>query len=593
MDEPLYCRQAAAVWHVGVSGMRLISIGVLAAWAAVCCSVLFVQLNSAVAQNLPAGAEPGRIGERFEERPETTVEPRVIRGLESTTPPSEAAALELALSSVTVIGSTVYSQEQFADLYADLLGTTVTLTQVFDIAAAITARYGQDGYILSRAIVPPQELDPAGAAITIEIIEGYVDEVRWPTFKRDYRDLFSRYAQKIVADRPLNIKTLERYLLLANDLPGLSFESNLTASETNPRASTLVITTTEDHFSGYIAGDNYGVEASGTYQGTVSGTISNLMGLHERMGASLALAGPSENDQLELVYLSWTYRQVLTSEGLTWFLDGNASWGNPGTTALLAFDTETRGVNVSVGVSYPFIRTRTQNLTGTLAFDYKDSESASLAIPTTEDRLRIVRGELDYQLADEFGGTNRIIGTVALGIEGLGSTQNGNPLASRTPGVVDFFKITGEASRTQDLGAGWSLHGSIFGQYSADPLLSSQECGFGGRTYGRGFDTSIITGDHCVQTMLELRHDLDVIDAIEGYISYAQPYAFIDYGAIWNINPPAGTPTHDDGASAGLGIRFGSERFATDVAVSHVLDAPQSQTNVSQTRAWLRTVVNF
>jgi hypothetical protein len=35
-----------------------------------------------------------------------------------------------------------------------------------------------------------------------------------------YRDFFTDYAARIVADRPANIRTLERYLLLANDLPG-------------------------------------------------------------------------------------------------------------------------------------------------------------------------------------------------------------------------------------------------------------------------------------------------------------------------------------------------------------------------------------
>lgn len=560
---------------------------------ALLCVTLVTLPSLAMGQALPSGAEPGRLQERFEERPQATVEPRDIQGLESTVPPAEAASFTLRLDGVAITGSTVYAEGAFKDIYGELVGTTVTLTQVFDIAAAVTARYGEDGYVLSRAIVPPQELDPDGATITIEIIEGYVDDVRWPTFERDYRDLFSSYEAKITADRPLNIKTLERYLLLANDLPGLSFESNLVASEANPRASTLVVTAVEDHFSGYISGDNYGVEASGTAQATLGGTVSNLLGQHEQISGAVAIAGPSEKDSLELVYLSWAYEQILTAEGLTVFTDGNASWGNPGTRALLVFDTETRGLNISAGFTYPFIRTRERNLTGTIAFDYKDSTSSNLGIMSTEDRLRIVRGELDYEFVDRFGGTNRLTGTASFGIEGLGSTRNGNPLASRTPGVVDFFKVTGEATRTQELAARWSLFGSVFGQWSADPLLSSQECGFGGRTYGRGFDSSIVTGDHCVQGMVEMRHALEIAAPFEPYLSYAQPYAFVDYGRIWNINAPAGTPAQDDGASAGLGLRFGSERFAADLTVSQVLDRPQSQPGVAATRGWLKATIRF
>jgi hypothetical protein len=41
------------------------------------------------------------------------------------------------------------------------------------------------------------------------------------------------YAAKIAADRPVNISTIERYVPLASDLPGLKFSTSLRASETN------------------------------------------------------------------------------------------------------------------------------------------------------------------------------------------------------------------------------------------------------------------------------------------------------------------------------------------------------------------------
>jgi hemolysin activation/secretion protein len=102
----------------------------------------------------------------------------------------------------------------------------VTLQTVYDIAAKITAKYGADGYVLSRAVVPPQELSPQGATVRIQIVEGYVDRVEWPATLSHYHDFFSYYANKIIAERPTNIRTLERYLLLAGDLPGLKFKNS-------------------------------------------------------------------------------------------------------------------------------------------------------------------------------------------------------------------------------------------------------------------------------------------------------------------------------------------------------------------------------
>ena len=36
------------------------------------------------------------------------------------------------------------------------------------IAQRLTAKYGNDGYVLTRAVVPPQELSPDGAVVRIE-----------------------------------------------------------------------------------------------------------------------------------------------------------------------------------------------------------------------------------------------------------------------------------------------------------------------------------------------------------------------------------------------------------------------------------------
>src|SRR4029453_7530167 len=88
------------------------------------------------------------------------------------------------------------------------------------LSAPIPTKYGNDGYIPPRAIVPPQELSPGGAVVTIQIVEGYIDRVEWPAALSSHRNFFDYYAARIIADRPTNIRTMERYLLLSRDIPG-------------------------------------------------------------------------------------------------------------------------------------------------------------------------------------------------------------------------------------------------------------------------------------------------------------------------------------------------------------------------------------
>ena len=116
-----------------------------------------------------------------------------------------------------------------------MVGQRVPLTAVYALAQKITSKYGNDGYVLSRAIVPPQQLSPDGAIVHIDVVEGYIDKVEWPRQLARYRDFFTAYAAKITAQRPVNIRTIERYLLLAGDLPGLKFKTSLRPSETARR----------------------------------------------------------------------------------------------------------------------------------------------------------------------------------------------------------------------------------------------------------------------------------------------------------------------------------------------------------------------
>ena len=78
-----------------------------------------------------------------------------------------------------------------------------------------------------------------------------------------YHDFFSDYTAKMMADRPVNIRTLERYLLFADDLPGLRFTTTLQASKTEQGASVLVVDVTEKRLEVNARFDNRGTVARG------------------------------------------------------------------------------------------------------------------------------------------------------------------------------------------------------------------------------------------------------------------------------------------------------------------------------------------
>ena len=93
------------------------------------------------------------------------------------------------------------------------------------IAARITARYSEDGYLLSKAVVPAQEVELG--VLRIRVIEGHLENIIFEGRVDGPTALLETYARKITESQPLRSDVLERYILLMNDLPGLSAERRL------------------------------------------------------------------------------------------------------------------------------------------------------------------------------------------------------------------------------------------------------------------------------------------------------------------------------------------------------------------------------
>ena len=527
----------------------------------------------AVAQVVPPSAQPGRERDRFVEPLAPRAQPGgPTTGLPGTVAPPGADGVRLTISRVVVTGSTVYSEADLAPLYADLVGPQVSLSAVYEIARRITAKYGADGYVLSRAVVPPQNLGHSHATIRIQAIEGYIDRVVWPEEKlARYRDFFTDYTTKILAQRPANIRTLERYLLLANDLPGLKFSSNLKPSPNNPNASWLIVEVKEKRVDAIARIDNRGTEARGPWQYLGTATVNNILGAHEAF--TVTYAGTFQLKELQ--YLAATYRQVLNSEGLNGFINASYGTGKPGTAQLELLEYKTRSTVVEAGLAYPVIRSREKNLTLTGLGFMTNDDSDILATANSRDRLRGFRLKADGDWADMFLGINQVNFTFSQGVHALGASANDNLVSSR-PGVgrTDFNKVEGTYSRIQPIAGPVSAFFAAYAQRAFAPLLVSEQCSFGGRFFGRAFDPSQLLGDHCWAVIGEVRYDLPTFWK---QVSRAQLYAFADHGEVFNMQPDVFSPRVQSGTSAGGGVRVSWEdAYTADLQLAKAVEGPRN-----------------
>lgn len=78
-----------------------------------------------------------------------------------------------AVASVTISGNTAFDAATLLSLVRDdLVGKSVTLKQLQDAAAKVTAFYRARGYLVARAYIPAQRIAEANAAIEIAVLEG-------------------------------------------------------------------------------------------------------------------------------------------------------------------------------------------------------------------------------------------------------------------------------------------------------------------------------------------------------------------------------------------------------------------------------------
>ncbi len=500
----------------------------------------------ATAQPLvPPTVDPGQIERRLGEpkRPGASPVPEVRQPVD--VPPPVEDASRFVLAALRIDGASVYGTAELAPLYGEFLSKEIGYRELLEIARRITAKYRGDGYILSRAVVPEQSVE--SGTMRLRVVEGFIDAVRIEgrTFGDDA--VLWRYLEKIRASRPLRAADLERYLLLANDLPGMSARVLLSASPDVQGASDLTLLVQQSRIDGYAGVDNRGTRYVGPYQLQGGAGLNSLQGRTRFRGVL-----GSQTDELRFGELSQDI--PFGAEGAQLAVSGRRILSEPGFT-LAPLQFQSSSTSGDVVLSYPAIRSRRENLRLSGTFGYRDSETTVLGTAFSRDRASVLRFGGVHDYVDGYLGINQVEFEFSRGLNILGATRTGSSGLSRSNGRSDFSKATFQAARLQRLTTGWDLLASASGQVADGPLLVAEEFPVGGGSYGRAYDSSEIAGDAGISAKLELRYSPSPA-LFSGQLRSAQVFGFYDAGRIWNRAPTAGERRDASLASAGLGARM-------------------------------------
>jgi hemolysin activation/secretion protein len=515
----------------------------------------------AFAQAVPGTAEAPRVGGQI--APLKTQQD-IVQGVGkvssggATTAPKGAEKVKLVLKQVKIEGMTAYDEMAIEQTYRDKLGKEITLADVYGIADDLTAKYRNEGYILTQVVVPPQTIE--NGTVRLRVVEGFVANVSIQGAARKNTEYLNGFADKIRASKPLNSKVLERYLLLINDLSGMQARAVLSPSKT-PGASDVTLVVEQKPYDLFFQADNRGSRYLGPLQINAGARLSNTFGMFE--GISLQAVETPNNHEMAFGAITWT--QPLNHEGTKLSLGITQTNTEPGHT-LSQFDVEGRAHGINVELSHPFVRSRNVNFFVTGKFNYLNTmRRDNLGGPETEDHLRVARAAATLQFADSLLGHNTINAEVSKGLGLFGASDEGDANLTRALGDPQFSKITAEISRVQRLTNNLELFLSATGQATRDTLLASEEFGVGGQNYGSGYDNSEVTGEHGFAGRTELRLN----NPIELPAQLVQFYGFYDGGRVWDKDNILQKDRQRSVTSAGAGVRANvNDNFAATVELA-------------------------
>jgi len=508
----------------------------------------FVLLLFAGFRPVPALAADIDVLDRQRQAPPAPKSQPDLRVVEEAGQPVYDQSLSFTLVSLRVEGSTVFKEQELLAPYTTLYGTQVTFDAVNKIAAELTKKYRDQGYILSRVVLPAQEVEPRQAEVRLVAVEGYLATVEYEgdeKFVERFRSYFSKREKKLLRQRPLRHKDFEREMLLVQDLAGVKAASRF--KEGNERgASILVLTVEPKIIDGSLGWGNTGTDSSGPHMFSASLGFSTLPAL----GAKTVVYYNQAAD-----YREYHSIQIAQSYQFSNGLLLNASYAyssspEADTEFSRIFDYQTRSDTFNLGASYPIIRSRDMNLSAGLSFERRDGFSDLLSERYTTDRLRNLTANINFDFADEWGGVTQIIPSITCGLNVFNATDEAwdasNPLAS-----AKYFKFNAYVSRSQQLFSKLSLFTALSAQLSDSLLSSYNQFSLGGSQFGRGYEPGIIQNDNGFAFTIEPRFTHWLTDK-----AAVQPYIFYDWGNVWSARNIENSPDSETMSSIGAGLRL-------------------------------------
>ena len=435
----------------------------------------------------------------------------------------------------------------------------MNLRQLKAVSQMITNYYRFNGYVTSRAYIPPQKVEEG--VVQIKVIEGTVGHV-YVEGNKYFKGSIYADSMHFGKDKVFRVQDLESSLYFLNSKPDRKAKAYLIAGE-EPGTSDIILKAEDKNpFHMSYEFHNGGTKFTLRPRHVMRIEHNNISGRGDTLNVTNSYAEQAAFDGVVL-----DYNLPMESKRTRFSLETSYIESK------LVRQFKPSHISGAYGSMIPaltrtFIREPTFVAEGYVGLEVKDSKTMTEELKTSFDRMRVLRLGPRFTFQSETGKT-WLSTDLHLGLPRfMGGSERNDSSASRLHSGGDFMYFTGSFVRINRLPNENSLLLRVNGQWSHETLTSVEQMRLGGLYTVRGYPEADFSGDYGYNLSAEFQmpapifhKDVRVPHTNKRWHDALHLVAFVDVGKTFLRHK--GLPINPRSKfllGTGVGVRFDLDR---------------------------------
>ena len=264
---------------------------------------------------------------------------------------------KILIKDFKISGNEHISIIQLEKFYSEYKNKELTFNQLQEIASKLTRYYREEGYFVSRAYIPVQDLKNNDNVLEIVVIEGSYGEFKLENNSLVKNSLLQGMLDDAKSrDNVISTNTLERAMLIINDTSGVVVKSADVMPGGKVGTSDFeIVTQASKRFDGYVVVDNTGSRYTGKDRLMIGGNVNSPFEIGDKISLFVLVSNASNLKNGKI-----SYEAPLASNGLK----GELSFSQTNYSLSKEYaNLEATGTSKTIEgkLTYPVIKTRNEN----------------------------------------------------------------------------------------------------------------------------------------------------------------------------------------------------------------------------------------